>query len=290
MLIFLYVKIMENSSRQIIFQTSYILMPYLKIIIENQIFHLSTLNTSEWQSAKTVFSTFLQNGKTKIVHWCYYSDPYLVEASVTASGLLWCNVTSLANLILCISCWQTLLTPRCLVWTVLSGSSSFREVNLSNWIRISLKLSVNFDLLVFHPARRAAAASVPPYRDGPVQVRRWGGVSAFLQSRSRGFSAWFLCRSWRTCFRLDTPPSSSDRSSATVTNFFALMWTVGRETSGAEGQIFFETAFSHCDYGVLALNGSVQRGGEFTPNLANVEKIMGTKFAKLSVWVQKHQT
>lgn len=172
MLIFLYVKIMENSSRQIIFQTSYILMPYLKIIIENQIFHLSTLNTSEWQSAKTVFSTFLQNGKTKIVHWCYYSDPYLVEASVTASGLLWCNVTSLANLNLCISCWQTPLTPRCLVWTVLSGSSSFREVNLSNWIRISLKLSVNFDPLVFHPARRAAATSVPPHRDGPVQVRR----------------------------------------------------------------------------------------------------------------------
>lgn len=210
---------MENSSRQIIFQTSYILMPYLKIIIENQIFHLSTLNTSE--SAKTVFSTFLQNGKTKIVHWCYYSDPYLVEASVTASGLLWCNVTSLANLNLCISCWQTPLTPRCLVWTVLSGSSSFREVNLSNWIRISLKLSVNFDLLIFHPPRRAAATSVPPYRDGPVQVRRGGegGVSAFLQSQSWGFSAWFLCRSWRTCFRLDTPPSSSDRSSATVTNF-----------------------------------------------------------------------
>lgn len=217
---------MENSSRQIIFQTSYILMPYLKIIIENQIFHLSTLNTSEWQSAQTVFSTFLENGKTKIVHWCYYSDPYLVEASVTASGLLWRNVTSPANLNLCISCWQTPLTPRCLVWTVLSGSSSFWEVNLSNWIRISLKLPVNFDPLIFHPARHAAAASVPPHRDGPVQVRRGGGggVSACLQSRSRGLSAWFLCGSRSTCFRLDTPPSNSDRSRATVTGFFfALM-------------------------------------------------------------------
>lgn len=173
---------MENSSRQIIFQTSYILMPYLKIIIENQIFHLSTLNTSEWQSAQTVFSTFLENGKTKIVHWCYYSDPYLVEASVTASGLLWHNVTSPANLNLCISCWQTPLTPRCLVWTVLSGSSSFWEVNLSNWIRISLKLPVNFDPLIFHPARHAAAASVPPHRDGPVQVRRGGGASLLASS------------------------------------------------------------------------------------------------------------
>lgn len=47
--------------------------------------------------------------------------------------------------------------------------------------------------------------------------------------------------------------------------------------------------FSHCDYGVLTRDGWVQRGGEFKPNLANVEKITWTKFTKLSVWVQKNQ-